>query len=1152
MGGHTETRGQHYFQGARSAAGSVSQEIIELRQGEPIRRGMKGGERQLFKIKLTAGQYTRVVVEKHGIDVRVKLSWGRGRVMDNPSGAHGPVYLSVIAETSGEYVLEVCSTESWANQGEYEVAVEELRAATPADAERVAAEEAFAEARRLFAEDKKVSYEKAIAEYEKALSYWAGTRDPHWEALARYCLGVTHRRLGDLGTAEKYFNESLKVQLAENDWRLRAATLNDQGVNYTSLGEQQKALKSLKTALAIFQEHQDRRGQASAFNNIGLIYHRAGDLRSALEFYQKSLPLRQAENDKAGEYNLLNNIGGVYDRLGEPYKALDYYSRALQGWEDLDRHGQLTNHKQLGTAFNNVAVALDKMNEWERALGYYDQALKIYQEVGANPELAAAQDNIGELHAVLGDPDKAMEDYEKARDNLHTTVKDPDAEANVLTHIGQLYASQGKLTGALGYFGEALKLQISSPKQANIYTNIGTVYATQNHPREAIEAYEKAIALWGEDRRGVAITLQKEAEAYALAMNQERASEYFGKALAGWKELADKRGEAAALQGLAGVERDRNNLDEALKLSEEALAIIEKLRTKVTSQQLRTLYFAGQQNYYELNIELNMRLYQRDGSPRHLAAALEASERSRSRSLIDTLVEAQADITQGVDEELLRQERDVQQRLNAKALIQMRLLNGKHTEEQAAALSKEIADLITEYDTLKAEIKDKSPRYARLTQPQALTLEQLQQLLDDDTLLLEYSLGSKRSYLWLVSRNSISSSDPLPGRDDIEAEARRFYELLTAREPAPGESPAERERRVAAAAAQYPVQAAVLSRMLLGPLADKLRNNKRLLIVGDGILQYLPFAALPVPRAPGEGGVMKGEGTSTRGVRVPYLVEEHEIVSLPSAAALSVLRNEFGNREVAPLSVAVLADPVFDAEDSRVKDRKEGRGQVADGAAAAPNVRSVGTPDLRLRSGLDFSPLPSTRTEARMIRDALPQGRTLVALNFDASRATLTKLQNEHYRVVHLATHGVLNTEHPELSGVVLSLVGADGQPQDGVLRLHDVYNLKLPVEMVVLSGCNTGLGSVIKGEGLVGLTRGFMYAGSPRVVASLWRADDYPTAFLMGRFYQHIAKEGNSPAAALRLTQIEMLKGRRWPSPYFWAGFILQGEWKKIAEHMK
>ena len=158
----------------------------------------------------------------------------------------------------------------------------------------------------------------------------------------------------------------------------------------------------------------------------------------------------------------------------------------------------------------------------------------------------------------------------------------------------------------------------------------------------------------------------------------------------------------------------------------------------------------------------------------------------------------------------------------------------------------------------------------------------------------------------------------------------------------------------------------------------------------------------------------------------------------------------------------------------------------------------------------------------------------------------VTSAEFGQYRIIHLATHGLLNSTHPELSGIVLSLVDQHGQPQDGFLRLHEIYNLKLPAELVVLSACQTALGKEVRGEGLVGLTRGFMYAGAPRVVASLWKVDDKATAELMKRFYQAMLGEQRMrPAAALRAAQVEMLKQKEWEDPYYWAAFVLQGEWK-------
>ena len=167
------------------------------------------------------------------------------------------------------------------------------------------------------------------------------------------------------------------------------------------------------------------------------------------------------------------------------------------------------------------------------------------------------------------------------------------------------------------------------------------------------------------------------------------------------------------------------------------------------------------------------------------------------------------------------------------------------------------------------------------------------------------------------------------------------------------------------------------------------------------------------------------------------------------------------------------------------------------------------------------------------------------ALDFAASRETATSRELEQYRIVHFATHGLLDNEHPELSGLVLSLVGPDGNPRDGYLDLEDVYNLTLSSDLVVLSACETGLGKEVHGEGLIGLTRGFMYAGASRVVASLWNVDDIATSELMSEFYKAMLRDGRPPAAALRQAQLAMWKQKRWSDPYYWAAFTIQGEWK-------
>jgi CHAT domain-containing protein len=324
---------------------------------------------------------------------------------------------------------------------------------------------------------------------------------------------------------------------------------------------------------------------------------------------------------------------------------------------------------------------------------------------------------------------------------------------------------------------------------------------------------------------------------------------------------------------------------------------------------------------------------------------------------------------------------------------------------------------------------------------------------------------------------------------------------------------------------------------LLGPVAAQLAK-KRLLIVADGMLHYIPFGALPDPN-----NFKEGDGNWQ-----PLLVE-HEIVNLPSASTLVALRRELAGRKAAAGTLAVLADPVFSRDDERVKPG---------GPRAAPQpIRPTYNPldESRARKvaqitnaapgELRINRLRFTRREAERLMALAPAGAAMEALDFEASRATATSERLGQYRYVHFATHGLADSERPELSTIVLSLYDEQGRPQDGFLRAHEVYNLDLPAELVTLSACETGLGKLTRGEGLVNLTRGFMYAGAARVVVSLWSVSDRATAELMEKFYRRMLVEGRRPAAALQSAQAEMWRDKRWEAPYYWAAFTLQGEWR-------
>jgi CHAT domain-containing protein len=446
------------------------------------------------------------------------------------------------------------------------------------------------------------------------------------------------------------------------------------------------------------------------------------------------------------------------------------------------------------------------------------------------------------------------------------------------------------------------------------------------------------------------------------------------------------------------------------------------------------------------------------------------------------------------------------------------------TQALVTTLHREIDRLVADYRELQGSIRAGSPRHAALAQPDQLNATEIQRLLDDDTLLVEYWLGEQQSFAWAVSSASIFRV-ALPPRGAIETVARDLYAHLTA--PVSGG---------AATGAGLNESAGRLSRMILAPLRRVIRA-KRLGFVADGALQYVPFAALTLSRDP-----------TDREAGDP-LVMGHEIISLPSASIVAMLRCQLAGRIVASRTLAVLADPVFDPQDPRVRriDRRSAVARRPSGeqgeSGPAPverSIRDVSMPGVGRLSRLVFA-----RQEAEAILRLVPRSKSMKAVDFAASRSVATSGALAEYRIVHLATHGVINTVHPELSGIVLSLVDERGAPQDGFLQLHDIYNLRLPADLVVLSSCQSGLGAEVRGEGLVGLTRGVMYAGAARVVVSLWTVDDEATAALMKRFYEGMLGPRRLPAAAaLSAAQAGMRLEKRWKSPYFWAGFILQGEW--------
>lgn len=881
---------------------------------------------------------------------------------------------------------------------------------------------------------------------------------------------------------------------------------------------QEESLALYLESAPLWRDLHDSYGEAVSLQNAGRLSADLGEPQKSLDLYAQALPLWRAAADKANEAATLAGSGAAYYSLGEQEKSLEQYRAALPLWRAAgDRTGQLL-------ALHNIGSIHSAQGDPQQALDYHQQALTIARAAGDRSAETTALSALGNVYRDLGAEQKAIEFYQRALP-LERAGGDRFSESNTLIAFGDAYFFLGERQKSLDYYQQALTLKRAlrdASGEALTLIGIGNVYSdlgarqkrverpSEDDQRKALDVYEQALVIGKKigdpsvdvfGRMGAGV-------AYSALGDKQKAYQYINQALFVLNFAKFRPGIGWALYEKARVERDRGNLAQARTLVMQSRNIIEGLRTKMISQELRATFVAAVHDCYELEIDVLMKLHAAEPAGGHQGEALTASERARARVLLETLSEAHADIRAGVDPGLLEQEHALEVQINAKEMVRIQMLGSNRSNEQVAAVSKTIAELTGQYEDVRTAIRSRSPHYAALNYPQPLNVAEIQRdVLDGETLLLEYALGEQQGYLWAVSSTGMVSVT-LPKRSEIEEAARRYRDALT---------------NSGSTASLDTGQE--LSRMLLGEVAANL-GNKRLLVVADGALQYLPFAALPDPNA----------------LQQP-LVVNHEIVSIPSASTLAVLRRENANRKPAPKTLAILADPVFSADDPRLSRARDK--QTAAVARVADESLQRSITDLGLASPR-LPRLPGTRREATAISALIPQPDRRVALDFDASRAMLNSKEIADYRILHLATHGLLNSAHPELSGVVLSLVDGQGKAQDGFLRLHEIYNLRLSADLVVLSACQTGLGKEVRGEGLVGLTRGFMYAGAQGVVASLWKVDDRATAELMKRFYGNMLGDNNlRPAAALRAAQTAMWRTKGWESPYNWAAFVLQGDWK-------
>lgn len=895
---------------------------------------------------------------------------------------------------------------------------------------------------------------------------------------------AAHADYGKRGTEAAqlaHLERALPLWRRLGERRREAEVLHQIGGRLFDLGRRQESAERYHQAVDVWQELglPDRR--AWSLLAAGRLDHLLLREEEALGHLEEGLAFAERSGIRELEVEALYRLGCFH--ASDPRTAVRFLEPALRLARDLGYElVEMRALHYLGNAYDDLALK-------QEALRSYEKALEIAGRLGDSLLAATTLNNMGLLYDDLGDTERAISSYEEALavrgtadDDFHATVLNNQARA--LEKVDPARARE--------LYGRTLELGRKSGArhlQAAALNNLALLDLGGREPASALRRSQEALRL-AAGHRDVEIDVRR---ALGLAHRElghlEPARRELKAALDLSRERQDGVRESRVIPALARTERDAGNPRGALDLLDRGVEILERVRAQVVAAELRTSFLASRQDIYELRTDTLMALHRAHPDHDWDERALGANEQARARGLIDLIAEAGADVRKEASQDLVERERRLLAEIAALDRRRLELLDGGDPRE-LAEIGRRLEAALKEHRDAEAALLASSPRYSGLTRPRPLSVDEIRrEVLDGRALLLEYALGQDRSYLWAVGPDSLRSFD-LPPREKIEKAARRWYDAL----------------QESAASADEARQAAdELGAMLLGPVQELL-SGQPLLIVADGALQYLPFAALPLA---GPGRVL--------------VVDRHEVTSLPSASALAVLRRELAGRSPAPKTLAVLADPVFRMEDQRV----------------ARNARRGGMDPRRLER-LHFS-----KEEADAIAGLVPEPQRFKALGFAASRDAVVGGKLAPFRMVHIASHGLIDSRRPELSTIVLSLVDERGKPQNGFLRLHDVYNLELQADLVTLSACRTALGREIRGEGLVGLTRGFMYAGSARVLASLWSVDDRATSVLMKSFYRHMISGGLSPAAALRRAQSEMAHSQLWSSPFYWAGFSLQGEWR-------
>lgn len=825
-----------------------------------------------------------------------------------------------------------------------------------------------------------------------------------------------------------------------------------------------------------------------------------GRTREAIELLKISLRLLESNPDDALEIFVVSNLGYLYLTLGN-------YPEALKHIEKVIVMAQASNDLiQEEAALSQIGSVYYRQNDYIKTEAYWRKALDVSRTIAAKNSKVTTYPqnhlgNLGDVYYQLGDIAAAKQAYAESL-KLSIEVKDVRNQSSVLKSLGDLYLAQSDLDQARETYEQALSL---GEKIKNFGNQVGALLGLSALQRQlgnyrlATEYAQRVLKML----EGRSSPLWEGQAWNSLGLAHLR----FGKipdALAAFQKTlaidSDTTGPSVQWRAHAGLARayvQNSQPDKAGEHYARAINVIERVRAGLGGDEAKAGFLQDKVEIYKEHIALLLDLYRQDVRSTYGAAAFHYNERARARAFFDRLAEAKIDPQQDAAPDLLKQKQDLHTRINTLTtqLIKERSLElSRQNQVSIGELKRQLDQADKELSDWLRELRRRNSRYAALRYPEPITLAETQRLLDDKTILLSYSLAEPASFLFVVSRNDFQVRR-LPSEALL---SKRIHDLLAAitTNPAPE---------------QYRLHATRLSQDLL-PDNRMLAGKKALIIVSDGALHRLPFEVLFLP-----GTAVSGDMR-----RWPYLIQNFAVSYVPSASVMAELRNQ--TRAGAPKSFIAFGDPLYEQ------------------SIKASTLRVTNAEDQ-----LNLQRLPYSRTEIDGIARLFPKDNYDLFFGAEATEENVKSPGRlSRYQIVHFSTHGYVNEARPRFSGLVLSQrvalpASRDSQSEDGVLSAYEIFDLKLNADLVVLSACETGLGKEIRGEGLMSLTRAFMYAGTPSIVVSLWNVNDETAADLMIRFYRHLKTPGASKSEALRMAQLETIHDNGFP--FFWAPFVLIGK---------